>query len=1125
MSELRFAEPEWVHLLWGVAAFTALLFWLDRRGSSALDRLVGAALRSRLLRRPPAWRRRLRIALLGLAAACAVLALMRPQWGLRYVATPRVGAEIMIALDVSRSMLAEDVAPSRLERAKAEIADLLSYLDGDQVGLIAFSGRATVLSPLTPDFGFLRLALDPAGPHSVTRGGTRLEEPIRKAVAGFRGAGDAQRAILLITDGEDHDSFALDAAKEAAEQGIKIIAIGFGDESGSEIPYTDPRTGARTLLRDADGRVVRSRLDGDLLRDLAFATGGAYVPAGTGVLDLESIYEQHIARLTRGQLDPRGRAVHDEGYQWAVLLAIVLLTSSAALSAGPAAVTAVALLVALGPLAGGAAHAQEADPPATPASPVPDGPLPPEPADTASEAEAEAEAPRAVYNRGVALLADDPEQSARLFADARSAARGDGELRRVASYNLGMAAAARADAFEVDDPGAALGQLQESASWFRAAVGLGDEDARHNLEVVLRRALLLSDRLAAEDEGDFEARLAALAGGQRDLVQQLAGMMEALAARGEADGEGDRRVHRRHATVQRTLLADADTLAERIGAERDALEARPEEERTPEDAMRASQLGNVLHYLHRARERMGQTRRQLRLRQGGRAYRRSSAALAELKRAEDQLRDPVAILDRLLSEELRIASSTVVLAAADGSIAAPGMLPDPPVWLTVESVEEDQRSVAERTTELRLRLEAGLEQELPPDAPAEAAAQLEAVAEAQPFVVTAAEALLRASDQLAAGAPGDALEPQRGAVMALGEARERFLDLRGLLELTAGESRKIDGLLRSEDPEVQGVLREYAPDLRESHARNLTRAGRLAEVFDEEETKLGAAGSGGGGGPEGVDPEQAELARQRMELAAELLDRARKDMAALELGLADDGFGVDPAALGAARESSGRAVESLEALRRLFFSIVEHVRELRDRQVELADATRDAAALAAGSPDEPPAPGPLGDHQGELAEQAARIALELEEQSNREGGVVGGEADPEESSRRLRLAGEHVLVAEGEMTRARGSIEAEEPGLVEAGESQALAVQELEQALALLVPPEQQRQQQQQQDQQQQQGQQQPQPQPQPSEEEAGEGAMDPAQLLQAVRDREAERRRERAGRKTSPYETVERDW
>ncbi len=309
MSDFRFADPQWVHALWVLLAFVTLLFWLDRRSGSALERLVSSRLQSRLVQRSAALNRRLSLLLLGLTGVFLVLALMRPQWGLHYVATPRVGAEIMICLDVSKSMLAEDVAPNRLERAKADIRDLLPYLEGDHVGLIVFAGRASVLAPLTPDFGFLRLVLDGVNVNSVTRGGTRLEEPIRKAVRGFGAAGDVSRTILLITDGEDHDSFPLEAAKAAAEVGVRMIAMGFGDEAGSEVMLIDPATGARTLLRDSAGSPVRSRLDGETLREIALLTGGAYIPAGTGVLDLASIYESHIARLTRGQLEGRGKAV------------------------------------------------------------------------------------------------------------------------------------------------------------------------------------------------------------------------------------------------------------------------------------------------------------------------------------------------------------------------------------------------------------------------------------------------------------------------------------------------------------------------------------------------------------------------------------------------------------------------------------------------------------------------------------------------------------------------------------------------------------------------------------------------------------------------------------------------
>jgi len=333
VTGLQFAAPHWVHLLWAVAAFIALLAWLERRGQGDLDRFVAPPLQARLVSRTSPLRCALRLVLLGLCGVFLTLALMRPQWGGRSVSTPRVGAQIMVCLDVSRSMLAEDAAPNRLERAKAELRDLLTYLDGDQVGLIAFAGRATVLSPLTPDFSFLRLVLDAADPHSVARGGTRLEEPIRKALAGFRdrgGAGEISRSILLITDGEDHDSFPLEAAKAAAERGVRILAIGFGDEAGSEIRVTDPRTGARTLVRDADGNPVRSRLDGDLLREMALVTGGAYVPAETGAIDLESIYERHIADLTRGRLAGGGYQVRNDIFQWALLCALLCLLAAVA---------------------------------------------------------------------------------------------------------------------------------------------------------------------------------------------------------------------------------------------------------------------------------------------------------------------------------------------------------------------------------------------------------------------------------------------------------------------------------------------------------------------------------------------------------------------------------------------------------------------------------------------------------------------------------------------------------------------------------------------------------------------------------------------------------------------------
>ena len=281
MNGFRFAYPESIHLLWALAALMATLMWLQWRHRWALDRFLSRWMQTRLVDAVSPQRKWLGLTFFGLALLSLVFAAMRPQWGETLRVMPQVGAQIMVCLDVSKSMLAEDTVPNRLERAKSELTDLLALLQGEQVGLVAFAGKATVISPMTTDFGFLRLMLAELGTDSVGRGGTRLEEPIRRAIDGFGDAADISRVILLITDGEDHDSFPLEAAKNAREKGIRIITIGFGDEAGSKIQITDPRTGVRSFVKDRNGQEVLSRLDGETLREIALETEGAYIPAGT----------------------------------------------------------------------------------------------------------------------------------------------------------------------------------------------------------------------------------------------------------------------------------------------------------------------------------------------------------------------------------------------------------------------------------------------------------------------------------------------------------------------------------------------------------------------------------------------------------------------------------------------------------------------------------------------------------------------------------------------------------------------------------------------------------------------------------------------------------------------------
>lgn len=336
MSELELAHPERVHLLWVAVLVAGFLAWREIGRSGALRGQLSAVMQRRLVVAPRRGRRLVRAAAVLGALALGVVALMRPQarGQSEMVSSGRVSADIMVVLDVSRSMLADDAAPNRLARAKAEIGALVDRLEGHRVGLVAFAGRAAVLCPLTPDRGFFQLVLGGVDTRSAARGGTRIGDGLRRALDAF-GDGGA-RVILLITDGEDQDSRPLEAAKAAAAAGVRIVSIGFGSEEGRQITITDPETGARSVVTDGPGGApVISKLDGELLRQVALATRGAYVPAGTAALDLESIVAEHVAPIVQASATAAARPVPVERYPWFVLGALVLLMAVAYLGGAP----------------------------------------------------------------------------------------------------------------------------------------------------------------------------------------------------------------------------------------------------------------------------------------------------------------------------------------------------------------------------------------------------------------------------------------------------------------------------------------------------------------------------------------------------------------------------------------------------------------------------------------------------------------------------------------------------------------------------------------------------------------------------------------------------------------------
>ena len=328
---LDWARPELIHLMWIAIVIALLLAFLELRADRGLGRFVSSIMQHRLAAAPTRNQRAARLVAIGLCLIFSVLALMRPQSRTTSegLSGRQVSGDVLVVLDVSKSMLAEDAVPNRLERAKAEIGAMVDKLQGHRVGLIAFAGKAAILSPLTPDYSFFRMMLRGASPTSVSRGGTAIGEALRLAIEAM---GDetatSARLVLLITDGEDHDSYPREAAKLAAEADVRVVTVGLGSEDGAPLLITDPRSGVKKPVTDASGQPVVSRVDGDLLREIALTTKGAYVPAGTAALDLDSIIDEHIVPLLRDAAPSATRVVARELYPWPVLLSLICLVFS-----------------------------------------------------------------------------------------------------------------------------------------------------------------------------------------------------------------------------------------------------------------------------------------------------------------------------------------------------------------------------------------------------------------------------------------------------------------------------------------------------------------------------------------------------------------------------------------------------------------------------------------------------------------------------------------------------------------------------------------------------------------------------------------------------------------------------
>ncbi|HMA75689.1 MAG TPA: VWA domain-containing protein [Candidatus Krumholzibacteriaceae bacterium] len=323
---MHIGNVKMLSFLWLAVLPVFFYLWARYRRKRALRLFIEADLLGKIGMTVIPSRRVWKMLLVVLSVALIVFSLSRPAWNPKPQKVERRGRDIVFVLDVSKSMLAEDLAPNRLRRAKFAIEDMIKSLKGDRVALVVFSGSAVLKCPLTLDYGFFRLMLERVDVNSVSRGGTMIGDAVRKALEdGFDDQEKKYKDILLITDGEDHDSFPVQAAQEASQHGVRIIAIGLGDENqGKRIPVTD-EDGRKTFLK-YKGREVWSRLDATTLRKMANATdGGKYLNVATGNIDLGMVYRKLISGEEKRKIESKTIKLYEEKFQIFIALAIALL--------------------------------------------------------------------------------------------------------------------------------------------------------------------------------------------------------------------------------------------------------------------------------------------------------------------------------------------------------------------------------------------------------------------------------------------------------------------------------------------------------------------------------------------------------------------------------------------------------------------------------------------------------------------------------------------------------------------------------------------------------------------------------------------------------------------------------
>ena len=765
---------------------------------------------------------------------------------------------------------------------------------------------------------------------------------------------------------------------------------------------------------------------------------------------------------------------------------------------------------------------------------------------------------RVKYNEGIDAIANTKyDEAEKALLEARSSGGVDEELRFRAAYDLGMAYAAHADQRKTGkdaDLSKALELENQAVTWFADAAHQrpSDTDVRANLGIARARAQALTDELA-RGEGKLEARLDALIKEQRSVLDEARATWIAIKQSGGRDPLAEQAPLTKLADQERSVVAEAGVISDLAADEIDAVGKKPADKRDPKDAARLVQLKNLDLYILDSRTKVSEARRKLQDLDAELGVAKAETALETLKRAREQLLDPISVLKAVAQDELQLVQETHAVASVEapkldmsaGSAEQPKQLI--PSWLEPTALADRQSGFRDRVEEIRVRLAATVDSvdkpagtgsaAEPPKLTAEQAKQIAQLRLALPFVIDAVADMDHARDALTAKRLDDATQAERAALVALAKAIEYFADLKQTVDLAFATQQQLVQLLGPGS--AQQPAADRARETYEGLASNRSRVGRIKELIADEQAKLAAQEQQldekatqpvqqGSGAPKAPDPKQIEAAKQQLEQQKQQMNAAEalrgdadKLLATLETAIKTNKDPLSQAKLAQAK---------LDELRKLFFSVIEHLKELLREQNETKDQTSQA-----NTEDDftraPKLPG-LATKESEHTEMAKAIAEALAKQADAGAKQPQhGQGDPQDQAKKFAAAANEVRAATTDMTDAKAGLDkagsAKQSVSLEATvKSEGKAADHLEAALKLLQPPPQkndQKQDPQKQDQQDQQKQDQQKKNQQQQQQNGGAG--------QRARDEDAKRQRAKHGGSNGSNATnpaggdVDQDW